>query len=210
MSLLAIIGAGGHGAVVADAARCAGTWSHIAFYDDRWPVLLESAGCEVAGNVETLRQWVATGWPSQQQLVVALGDNLTRLSLTREFQALGAELATIVHPAAVLSASSTIGLGTVVFAGAVVNARSSLGEACIINTGAIVDHDASIAAGTHVCPGVALAGNVSTGELVTIGIGACVVQGRQIGARAVVGAGSTVLHDVDADCTVVGSPAKRI
>ena len=210
MKSLVIIGAGGHGAVVADAARCAGMWSYIAFYDDRWPVLLESVGCEVLGNVEALRHRVTNSWPSQLQLVVALGDNSTRLSLAREFQAHGAELATIVHPAAVLSASSTIGPGTVVFAGAVINARSALGLACIINTGAIVDHDASIAAGTHVCPGVALAGNVSTGEMVTIGIGACVVQGRHIGTRAVVGAGATVLHDVEADCTVVGSPARRI
>lgn len=205
-----IIGAGGHGAVVADAAQRAGKWSHIAFYDDRWPVLLENAGCEVAGNIEALRQRVAIGWPAQQQLIVALGANSTRLSLTREFQARGAELATIVHPTAVLSASSTIGLGSVVFAGAIINARSAVGLACIINTGAIVDHDASIAAGTHVCPGVALAGNVRTGELVTIGIGACVIQGRQIGIRAVVGAGSTVVHDVEADCTVVGSPARKI
>lgn len=196
--------------MVADAAQCAGAWADIRFYDDRWPELAECAGFVVAGDLATLRRELTLGNNGPWQLVVAIGHNGTRLAMSREFLAQGVELATIVHPAAVVSRLSSVGPGSVVIAGATVNARSSVGLACIINTGAIVDHDSVIAAGVHICPAVALAGGVTVGELVTIGIGACVIQGRTIGDGAVVGAGATVIRDVEAHSTVVGNPARKI
>lgn len=196
--------------MVADAAQCAGAWSDIRFYDDRWPDLGECAGFVVAGDVATLRRQVVVGNGGPWQLVVAIGHNSTRLAMSREFLSMGVELATIVHPAAVVSRFSTVGPGSVVIAGATVNARSSVGLACIVNTGAIIDHDSTIAAGVHICPAVALAGGVTVGELVTIGVGACVIQGRTIGDGAVVGAGAIVIRDVEAHSTVVGNPARKI
>ena len=210
MKPLVIVGAGGHGAVVAEAALSAGAWSSISFHDDRWPQLTRCAGFAVVGDLPALRQRLQSSGPAAFQVVVAIGANAARLALTREFLAQGVKLATVVHPTAVLSRSCTLGAGTMVIAGAIVNARSVIGIGCIINTGAIIDHDTEVCAGTHICPRVALAGQVRVGELVTIGIGACVVQGRRIGDRAVVGAGTTVIHDVDADSTVVGNPAREI
>lgn len=210
MSKLVIFGAGGHGVVVADAARCAGRWSEVYFYDDRWPGLNVADGLPVIGDAVALRQQVARGWPAQQQLVVAIGDNALRLALSQEFLQCGVALATVVHPTAVVSQSVRLAPGSVVFARAVINPRSTVGMACIINTGAIVEHDAQIARGSHLCPGAALAGNVTVDELVTIGIGSCVVQGRRIGDRATIGAGSVVIRDVEAGAKVAGNPAKKI
>lgn len=210
MKVLAIIGAGGHGCVVADAARCAGDWSRIEFIDERWPCLLEHAGCPVAGDLEHLRRTIASAGPRVVELVVAIGDNPTRLALTREFAGVGITLATVVHPSAVVSASATIGGGSVVLARAVVNPGSVIGTACIVNTGALVDHDARIADGVHVSPGAALAGNVTIGEGAWVGIGSCVIQGVKIGNRAMVGAGSVVIRDVAPATVVAGCPARKI
>lgn len=197
--------------MVADAARCAGQWSGISFYDDRWPTLCELDSFPVVGNIAKLRQLHGSdAWPAQQQLVVALGNNTLRLSLSREFMHLGQGLATVLHPTAVISQSAQLAPGTVAFARSVVNPRSNIGLASIINTGAIVDHDGAIGEGVHLCPGVALAGNVTVEDLVTIGIGSCVIQGRRIGRSAFVGAGSVVIRDVEAGATVVGVPAARI
>lgn len=210
MNSLVIFGAGGHGVVVADAARCSAKWSSVCFYDDRWPGLLEVDETPVVGDSTALRLQLACGWPATQQLVVAVGDNGLRLSLSQEFMLGGVSLATVVHPTAVLSRSVLLAPGCVVFARAVINPRSTLGMACIVNTGAIVDHDGSIGQGSHLCPGVALAGNVTVGELVTIGIGTCVIQGRRLGTRSMVGAGSVVIRDVEAGTKVAGNPAKVI
>jgi len=207
---LLIIGAGGHGRVVADAARHAGGWSRIEFFDERWPELQSLDGHPVVGNLSQLLLRAAPVWPAGTDLIVALGDNARRLALSHEFAEKGATLATVVHPSAVVSESVKLGAGSVVFAGAVINPGSVIGRAGIVNTGALVDHDARIAEGVHVCPGVALAGGVSVGALAWIGIGSCVIQGVKIGERALVGAGSVVIRDVAPATTVAGSPARKI
>ena len=210
MKSLVIVGAGGHGAVVADTAACAAAWSHITFYDDLWPSLLDNTGYPVVGTIAALRDRFASDSPSGLELLFAIGDNQVRMALTQEFLGLGAALATIVHPAAVVSRSSTIGPGTVVCARAVVNPRSRVGVACIVNTGAVVEHDVDIGDGTHIGPAAALAGEVRVGSLVTIGVGACVIPGMKIGDGAIVGAGAAVVRDVEPGSTVVGTPARRI
>src|SRR3546814_11297434 len=54
MKRLAIVGAGGHGRVIADAAQCSG-WSAIDFYDDAWPGIGPSTGpWSIVGNIPLL------------------------------------------------------------------------------------------------------------------------------------------------------------
>jgi maltose O-acetyltransferase len=49
---------------------------------------------------------------------------------------------------------------------------------------------------------------VSVGPLAHVGIGAIVLPGATVGEESVVGAGSVVLREAPAKCTVVGVPAK--
>ena len=205
-----IVGAGGHGSVVADAARCAGLWSAISFYDDRWPTLRTHAGCEVVGDMSQLHTELSLASHPGREVVVAVGDNGVRMELSRRFAAAGATLATVVHPSAVVSASSTLGAGSVVFARAVINPGCVVGVSCIVTTGAVIDHDTVLAEGVHICPGAVLAGNVTVGERSWVGIGSSVIQGLYIGERAVIGAGSAVIRNVDPGTTVAGNPARRI
>jgi acetyltransferase-like isoleucine patch superfamily enzyme len=55
-----------------------------------------------------------------------------------------------------------------------------------------------------------LAGTVACGEDVFIGTGAVIIPGIHIGARAIVGAGATVIRDVPDGVTVVGCPARPV
>ena len=48
------------------------------------------------------------------------------------------------------------------------------------------------------------------GENVVVGAGAKVLGGISVGANTRIGAGSVLLRDVDADCTVVGVPGRVI
>lgn len=203
-----IVGAGGHGVVVADAAQASGRWSAIGFFDDRWPATASVGAWPVRGTVATLRDRIAGR--DDVHVVVAIGDNRRRLELGRELAGAGARLATVIHPFTAISASAEIGPGTVVMAGAVVNPRARVGEAVILNTRTSVDHDCVVGDGVHLCPGSTLAGNVTVRERAWVGIGSSVIQGVTIGAASLVGAGSAVIRDVCEGTTVAGCPAREI
>jgi sugar O-acyltransferase (sialic acid O-acetyltransferase NeuD family) len=205
MRRLAILGASGHGKVVADAAVAAG-WHEIVFYDDAWPGRGTNGRWSVAGDTAALVD--ALG--DHDGVVVGVGNNRARIDLTRRLTDSGAELVSVVHPRAVVSQYAEIGDGTVAFAGAVVNIDSTVGRACIINTGATVDHDCALADGVHLSPGAHLAGGVTVGEASWIGIGACVKQLVTIDSDVTVGAGAVVVSHVSAAQTVVGVPAKPV
>jgi sugar O-acyltransferase (sialic acid O-acetyltransferase NeuD family) len=205
MSRLIIIGAGGHGKVVADAATEAG-WREVVFLDSGWPEKGTHAGFPVVGTDRDLARLAGP----EDQLVVSIGDGRRREQLCREASDAGIRLATVIHPAATVSKRAQIGAGTVVFAGALVNADARIGMGCIVNTGAIIEHDCELGDGVHVCPGVALAGAVIVGARSWIGIGGCVKQGIRIGADVMVGAGAVVVKDLPDGITAFGVPARVV
>lgn len=199
-----IYGAGGHGRVVADAARASDEFVPLGFVDDNPP------GPRV-DDLPVLRpsdpQWLAEG---SFAFVVAIGENCTRARVFRQLLARGGRPVTVVHPAATVSPRARVGTGTVVFAGVVVNPGVVVGDNCILNTACSVDHDCRIGDHAHLCPGVRLAGAVEVGEGVMAGTGAVVIPSRRIGPWAMVGAGAVVLRDVPPARVAIGNPARAV
>lgn len=203
---LIIAGAGGHGRVVADAALATGTYSSLAFLDDRRSDHVTSEGWPILGRLEDLGNFSS----EYQFFVAGFGNAASRLELLSRARNLGFRCVSIIHPTAVVSNHCSIGEGSVVIAGACINIGARIGEACIVNTGATVDHDCVLAEGVHVCPGAHLAGNVEIGARTWFGIGAVAKQGIKIGADVMVGAGAVVVQDVPDNATVVGNPARAL
>lgn len=203
MRVLAILGASGHGKVVADTAECCG-WDAIEFFDDAWPGRAANGAWPVVGTSADLLGRVQ----DYQGVAVAIGNNEVRQRKLHELKAAGAVLPVLQHPSSVVSRYATLGPGTVVFATAVVNAYASIGEGCILNTGSSVDHDCDLGNCVHICPGARLAGMVSVGDLSWIGIGASVRQVLSIGTKVLVGAGAAVVSDISDNMTVAGVPAR--
>jgi sugar O-acyltransferase (sialic acid O-acetyltransferase NeuD family) len=201
---LLIIGAGGHGKVVADTALLLG-WDTVAFLDDRVATLRSPLGLPIVGTVGDLRAQGA----AFSCAIVAIGDAKLRLELTDRCRRSGLEVVSIVHPMAFVSKFASVGSGSVAFAQSAINADVKVGTACIVNTGATIDHDCIIGDGVHICPGAHLAGNVRVGNRSWIGIAATIRQGTTIGCDATVGAGAVVVANVADGATVVGVPAKR-
>ena len=205
MKRLAILGASGHGRVVADAALLAG-WDEVIFFDDAFPKKQTTGGWQVLGNTDELVKLAGT----IDGVVVAIGDNSTRVAKQREMVKAKIVIATVLHPAAVVSSRARLGLGSVVMAGAVVNPFATLGAACIVNTSASVDHDCVLGDGVHISPGARLGGTVRVGNESWIGIGAAVREGISIGANVRIGAGAAVVDDVPDGLTVGGVPARPL
>ena len=206
MRRLAVIGASGHGKVVADIAETCG-WTTIDFFDDAY-------SSKEAGNgnwpiIGTLNDLIASA-ASYTGVIVAIGDNGARQRVCEALLDRSISLATLVHPAAVVSRYAKIGEGSVVVAGAVINAYAVIGRGAIINTCASVDHDCHLDDYVHVSPGAHLAGGVKVGSCSWVGIGACVKQQVTVGARVRVGAGAVVVSDVQDDLTVAGVPARHL
>jgi len=202
---LAILGASGHGKVVADAALLSG-WNSVAFFDDAWPAVSEVGLWPVVGDSHVLMEQAL----QYDGLAVAIGDNGIRLEKLRLFERSGLHPVTIIHPSAIISSFASVGAGTVVCAGAVINPFAEIGFGCIVNTGATVDHDCRIGDGVHISPGAHLGGGVQVGRATWIGLGACVKQCVRIGEDSIVGMGAVVIRDVSAGVTIVGNPAREM
>jgi sugar O-acyltransferase (sialic acid O-acetyltransferase NeuD family) len=204
MKRLAILGASGHGKVVADTALSLG-YGEIVFFDDAWPDKRSIGTWNVEGSTKELLQSLS----DFDSVMVGIGENRVRLEKQAVLLSAGAPMINFIHPAATVSSLSRVGLGTALFAGVVVNIDAALGAAVIVNTGATIDHDCVLHDGVHIAPGAHLSGNVHVGQCSWIGVGACVKQGVRIGADVMVGAGAVVVSDIPDAVTVVGNPARR-
>ena len=150
MKKLLIIGAGGHGRVLAEVAMACG-YDRVDFLDDR-------NACAVG---TTDRAEALAG--RYDGVVVSIGNNDLRRTLIQRLQAVDAPIATLVHPRAFVAPSATLGEGSVVLPGAVVNTNARVGKGCILSIGALVDHDATIDDFSHVNAGAVVAAGKRAG-----------------------------------------------
>tara|TARA_R110002050_G_scaffold167701_2_gene298632 strand:- start:2454 stop:3086 length:633 start_codon:yes stop_codon:yes gene_type:complete len=202
---LVIVGASGHGKVIADIAEQLGF--SIFFYDDAYPNKKHIEQWPIHGSCNDLISSKNTGIAFSDDVVIAIGDNNIRQRKALFLQENGFSLISLIHSKAIVSQYAKIAPGTVVFAGAIINAFAKIGAGCIINTSAIIEHDCVIADFAHICPNVALAGGVYIGSKSWIGIGSQVRQSITIGDNCMIGAGSTVVKNLPNNTTAFGSPA---
>ncbi len=196
---LIIIGAGGHGKVVADIALQRG-YSDICFVDDH--AVGECMGYPIVGRCSELNEY----GEGKTDFFIAVGDNATRKHIAETYDL---NWVTLIHPSAQIGSHVTIGEGTVVMANAVINACASIGKHCIINSGAIVEHDNVLGNYVHISPRAALGGTVAVGDETHIGIGAIVKNNIEICDKCMIGAGAVVVKNICECGTYVGVPAKK-
>lgn len=197
LNRLLIIGASGHGKVIADIAVKCG-YKDIVFLDDNENVK-ECAGFPVIGKV-------SDAVTMEEDKIVAIGNAEIRQKIQNQLS----NLVTLIHPSAVVSRRVKIGEGTVIMAGAVINSDVVIGKGCIINTGASVDHDCKLEDFVHVSVGAHVAGTVAIGRKTWIGAGATISNNVSICGHCMIGAGAVAVKDIIEPGTYVGAPVKKI
>lgn len=197
-----IIGASGHGKVIADIIQLNGNIVK-GFLDDNEKIQGKLiVGFPVLGKTEDYVKY------PDCEFVIAIGDANIRKKIA---DSLDVKWHTAVHPKATVSKLDTsIGEGTVVMANAVVNPSAKIGRHCIINTGAVVEHDNVLGDFVHISPNATLAGAVTVGKMTHIGAGSAVKQVISITSDCIIGAGTVVIKDITESGTYVGVPARKI
>ena len=198
---IVLIGAGGHAGVIADACVRAGRTVAGYLAPDAGTV----AGLSRLGGDDRLDD---PAFLAAHNFILAMGGMEVRQHVGTRLAQCRAQLATIVHPSAIVGRDVELGGGTFVAAGAVLNPGARIGRHAIINTRASVDHDCVLEDYVQVAPGATLGGGVVCGEASLIGIGAAVRQTVRIGRKVIVGVGAAVVSALPDRVVAVGVPAR--
>lgn len=185
---LLVVGAGGHGRAVAEAAELSGQFKVVGFLDDSMPAGDAVFGAPVLGPVVSM----ASHRPFCDQAIVAIGNNAVREKLMRQLSETGLALTTVIHPSAFVSPSATIGKGSAVMAGAIVGTETRLGVGVIINCGAVVDHHALVEDFGHLGVNASMAGGTVLGFGAWMQAGSSLGYGVKIRPGAVISPGEGV------------------
>ncbi|MFK5734564.1 acetyltransferase [Pseudomonas urmiensis] len=202
---LVLLGAGGHAKVLLSLAQAAGR-AIIGVCD---PLLVKQGvqcwrGIPVVGGDDALLQMDR----AKVGLINGIGQLVQGNLRQRVFQRhldLGFQFPVMVHPAAWVDPSATLGQGVQVMAGAVIQADVMIGNNCIVNTRAAIDHDCRLESHIHIAPGATLCGSVHVESGAFIGCGANIIQGLRIGHDSVVGAGATLVRNLSAHQILLGA-----
>lgn len=147
MKNLLILGAGGHGHVVAETARAMTDaegnplYDKISFLDDLKP---EAIG--KLGEMPLFKQ-------EYQEVFPAVGNYEQRLEMYVKAKRFGFAVPVLIHPEAYVSPSATIGEGTVILPKAVVHTEAIVGKSCILSIGSLVDFNCVLEDGTYLKSG---------------------------------------------------------
>ena len=196
-----IIGAGGHGKVIADIVVRAGD-DLLGFLDDD-QTKDSLAGFPVLGTVAEASRW------QDAFFVVAIGEPDIRERIVESMP--WARWYTAIHSTAIVSQlETTIGEGSMIMAGAIISPGVTVGRHCILNTGSIVEHNTVLEDYVRVSVAAKTGGDVFIGKSTWVGIGASVNNCISICPGCMLGAGAVVVKNVTEPGVYCGIPARKM
>jgi len=209
---LVLVGAGGFGRETAQAVHAlngsGAAWRLLGYLDDdpaRHGLVID--GTVVIGGRDRVEHLpkasfvVCTGRPD---------DYVSRLQIVGELGLPPERYATIVHPSAAVSASSSVGPGSVLLAHATLTAAVSVGAHVAIMPHVTLTHDDVVDDFATIASGVSIGGGVRVERAAYLGAGALIGENRTIGAFSLIGMGAVVTHDVPTCEVWAGVPASRL
>jgi sugar O-acyltransferase (sialic acid O-acetyltransferase NeuD family) len=210
MKNVVVIGTGGHAKVIIDIIEKGKDYNIVGLVDRFRNVGERTLDYQVLGKEEDLPMLKERC--SLMGLVVAIGDNYARSKVVERVMSIcpKLEFVTAIHPHTDWGRDSSAGEGTVIMANVSVDPCVSIGRFCILNTASSIAHDSVMGDFSSFGPRASTGGYCRIGNHTAVAIGVALRDKITIGEHCVIGAGSTVVKDVDSFSVAYGTPAKWI
>lgn len=204
---VAIIGAGEFGKQAKHIMSLTKDLIPYCYFDD-YHESSEAHKLPVLGKIKDVREYFEQG--IFDELFIAIGYNHSsfKMELVEKFDTI--PLATIVHPSSYIEESAILHPGVIIYGKCYIGPEVTLESGVTINVGCNIPHNNLIGKCSFISVGVNLGGNTSIGARNFIGVGTVFSDGISTVKDVTVGAGSTVIRDIEYSGTYVGSPAKKI
>ena len=146
----------------------------------------------------------------EKQLLICVGDAAARHRILGDWKALEERptLATVIHPAAVVSDTATVEAGSIIAPFAYVGPGAAIGTNTLVNVHASIGHHVSLGSSCVVSPQVAINGRASLGDAVFLGAGVIIAPRQAIGQFSKVANGAIVSKSCGEGFLLAGNPAK--
>jgi sugar O-acyltransferase (sialic acid O-acetyltransferase NeuD family) len=209
---LVIVGSGGFARETAQAVQALNDgggagWRLLGYIDDdparhgqRVDGLPVLGGREQVAQLPAASFVVCTGRP---------GNYVSRLRIVEELGLPPGRYATVIHPSAAVSASSSVGPGSVLLAHVTLTAAVRVGAHVAVMPNVTLTHDDVIGDFATIASGVNVGGGAHIRTAAYLGAGALIGEGATVGAFSLVGMGAIVRHDVPPCEVWIGAPARR-
>ena len=208
MSTLLLLAASGLAREVIALETTAGRYDEMFLLDDD-PGLQGTAldGVPVIGPIAL----AAEGFDGD--LVICAGAGASRRSIARRLAAMGVgsnAYGRVIHPGVEIPPGCSVGPGCILLASVVLTASVHLHRHVVVMPHVTLTHDDVVSDYATLCAGVSLGGRVSVEEGAYLGMNASVRQDVRVGRDSVLGMGSVLLHDLPAEETWAGVPARAL
>jgi sugar O-acyltransferase (sialic acid O-acetyltransferase NeuD family) len=152
-----IIGAGGHGKVVAESIQKQNKYTIIGFCDDTLQV-----GTIVFDEIKVISNLQHIGSTRFDYFITAIGNNKIRKKIFTKLKNIYTP-ASVIHPYTEISHYAVIKEGSVILPGAVISYGVHIDENCIIGSNVHIDHESQIGAHSHIRNGSSIGSNCVIG-----------------------------------------------
>lgn len=209
MKKLVIIGAGGFGRevewLVERINKCTEEWDLIGFVDDGVEKGTVVRNSKVIMNTADLKEY-----NEELYVAIAVGSARIRKIIYEKIKEnSNLKYANLIDPS-VLIGDLNLGVGNIICAGTIVTVNVNLGNFNIINLDCTIGHDDIIKDFVTIYPSVNVSGNVVIDNYTEVGTGTQIIQGKNICSEVIIGAGATVVKNIEESGTYVGVPVKKL
>lgn len=210
MENILIIGAGGFGREVEWLINRINNsnnnqWNLIGYVDDNVQKGTEITKLKVVYNTDELLKL-----EKKTNVVIAIGNaKVRKLIYNKIKENKNLSFPNLVDPSAIIG-EVDMGIGNIICAGTIATVNIKINNFNIINLDCTVGHDDVLADFITVYPSVNISGNTTINEVVEIGTGTQIIQGKNICSNVIIGAGAVVVKDIEEEGTYIGIPVKKM